>query len=312
MQAHMIPHQQITLNRDIIDFYGVIFEPNQAKFGIHTNSKRILDAGQANYSNETSKALVDIFQIKSDSINGFHLKYVGTLVSEKVLEFYFSGAGNVLCTIDQDAPTKTSISFFMIQKNQNEGQAQDAKNTKLTEVEDTYEFRKLARHEVKDRKWEAKWDQHGRYFVIYGCKTNNYDTKLKNLKFFNMFGDVIDFIDDIKDLTCLSFRPRPYDILKPEKVKQLKKDYKQKYEKVQKEEEVSEKKIQGDIVREKRRVIREDFLNNFFIPLRRAYEEDIPKYEDLHPLKKNDLIEREYHNIWFFGEVKSTRTLENI
>lgn len=114
MRANEIPHQQVTINRDIIDFYGVVFEPNQAKFGIHTNSKRVLEAGQANYSNETSKKLVDIFQIKSDSINGFHLKFVGTLLSEKVLEVYFSGAGNVLCTIDQDAPTKTSISFFLI------------------------------------------------------------------------------------------------------------------------------------------------------------------------------------------------------
>ena len=76
----------------------------------------------------------------------------------------------------------------------------------------------------------------------------------------------------------MQFRPRPTDILKPDKIKQLKKDYKKKYEKTFKEEESAEKKVQSDIVREKRRVIREDFLNNFFIPLRNNYEAKMDKF----------------------------------
>jgi hypothetical protein len=37
--------------------------------------------------------------------------------SEKVLEVHFSGSGNILCTIDNDAPNKTFVNFYMIQKN---------------------------------------------------------------------------------------------------------------------------------------------------------------------------------------------------
>ena len=83
-----------------------------------------------------------------------------------------------------------------------------------------------------------------------------------------MFGELIEIIEDVPELSCLHFRPRPADILKPDKIKQLKKDYKKKYEKLYKEEEAADKKIQSDIVREKRRQIREDFLTNFFVPLR--------------------------------------------
>ena len=43
---------------------------------------------------------------------GFHLKPLGTMSSEKVLEVHFSGAGNILCTIDQDGQSKTSLNFI--------------------------------------------------------------------------------------------------------------------------------------------------------------------------------------------------------
>ena len=112
----MIPHQQISINRQVIKFHGCVFEPHHAKLAIHATSKRIVEAGVANFSNETSKNLVDLYQIKMDETNGFHLKTLGTMASEKVLEVQFSGAGNLLCTIDQDSPAKTSLSFFLIQK----------------------------------------------------------------------------------------------------------------------------------------------------------------------------------------------------
>jgi len=51
-------------------------------------------------------------------------------------------------------------------------------------------------------------------------------------------------------------------------MKWLKKEYKKKYEKLFKEEEAQEKKVQNAFVKEKKKVIRDDFLNNFFIPLR--------------------------------------------
>ena len=116
----MIPHQQIIMNRHVLEFYGAVFEPHQAKLAIHAQSERIVEAGQANFSTQTSTNLVDLYQINSDATIGFHLKPLGTMHSEKVKEVHFSGAGNVLCTIDTDGTSKTSLNFFLIQKNVND------------------------------------------------------------------------------------------------------------------------------------------------------------------------------------------------
>jgi len=51
-------------------------------------------------------------------------------------------------------------------------------------------------------------------------------------------------------------------------MKKLKKDYKKKYEKMFKEQENAEKKEQGDIVKDQRKKVRDNFLNDFFVPLR--------------------------------------------
>ena len=77
--------------------------------------------------------------------------------------------------------------------------------------------------------------------------------------------------------------------MKPEQVKKLKKDYKKKYEKFVKDDEAQERKVQGDIVKEKKKQIRDDFLNNFFIPLRQDYEKNINKYKALFPIKESDM-----------------------
>jgi hypothetical protein len=58
-----------------------------------------------------------------------------------------------------------------------------------------------------------------------------------------MFGELLDFKEDVKELGHIIFRPRPSDILPPGKIKALKKDYKKKYEKIFKEEEQQDKKI---------------------------------------------------------------------
>ena len=202
------------------------------------------------------------------------------MAGEKIQEVFWSGAGNILCTIDADGLHKNSLNFFMIQKNANEPQSAGGKQPEkgLHAVQDTYEFRKLAKWDVKDRAWVGKWDQHGRYFCLHGRKPTQFDKQPKTLRFFNMFGELVDMMEDIKDMSQVQFRPRPNDLLKPEKIKQLKKDYKKKYEKIFKEEESAEQKVQKDIVSEKRRIIREDFLNNFFIPLRQKYETKMHKF----------------------------------
>ena len=55
--------------------------------------------------------------------------------------------------------------------------------------------------------------------------------------------------------------------------------------------------------------MRDDFLNNFFLPLRQKYEDDIDQYQALFPLKEKDMNDedREYKNIYQFGEVVNSR-----
>ena len=83
-----------------------------------------------------------------------------------------------------------------------------------------------------------------------------------------MFGELLDIHEDIQGLDYVRFRSRAKEILKPDKVKKLKKNYKTIYEQMFKDEQNAEKKVQNDIVKDKRKQIRDDFLNNFFIPLR--------------------------------------------
>lgn len=60
-----------------------------------------------------------------------------------------------------------------------------------------------------------------------------------------------------------------------------------------KQEENDEKKRQADQIKDKRKIIRDDFLNNFFIPLRMEYESDIGKYQALFPIKEKDMSEEQ-------------------
>jgi len=140
------------------------------------------------------------------------VKKIGSPNSDKVMEAYFSCVGNIFCTVEKETPTRFSLNFYMISKISNEGQTTSApqqlnkKGSKLvTEkhlaaVEDTYEYRKTARYEIMDKKWVAKWDENGRYFVMYGRKSSNFDKTTKTVKFFNMFGETLQIFKDLNGL----------------------------------------------------------------------------------------------------------------
>lgn len=66
--------------------------------------------------------------------------------------------------------------------------------------------------------------------------------------------------------------------MKTDAVKKLKKSFVDKYGKIFKTEEEADKKRQTDIVKDEKKKIRDDFLDNFFIPLRKEYEADMEKY----------------------------------
>lgn len=159
------------VNREVVEFHGVIWEPNQGKVAIHTTFKKELKAGEKSFSNELNRQGLELYQIKTDPLLGFGVKPVGMLGSEKVKEFYFSCVGNIFTCVEQDGPTRHSLNFYMISKISNEGQTTSAEqqlNKKgarlvteklLASVDDTYEFRKVARHEISDKQWNAHWDE---------------------------------------------------------------------------------------------------------------------------------------------------------
>jgi len=65
--------------------------------------------------------------------------------------------------------------------------------------------------------------------------------------------------------------------------------------------------MKNDIIKEQRKDIRDNFLNNFFLPLRQQYEKDINKYRAIFPIKETDISEQlaEVKNIFAFKETIS-------
>jgi len=174
------------------------------------------------------------------------------MASEKIVEVYFSSVGNVLATMEQEGMGhRHSVNFYMISRISNEGQINKAEHqstkkgaktvtadkNRMTAVDDTFEFRKLARYEVADKHWVAKWEDNGRYFLVYGRKSSAFDKTTKCVRFYNMFGELIMYHNDLTSLDHVHFRPRPNDILKPDTVKKLKKNYKKIYEATFKQDE---------------------------------------------------------------------------
>lgn len=191
----------------------------------------------------------------------------------------------------------------MINKISNEGQIQTAARVdvkkqkvqdqvqKLGAVEDTYEFVRISRHDVRERKWKAYWDQSGRFFMIQGRKSTAFDKTVKSVHFYNILGELIDKIENVPQLDLVLFRDRANDVLNPDQIKKLKKSYVKEYGKMIDAERAQEKKMQEDIVKDKKKKIRDDFLDNFFIPLRREFEENIEEYKALFPIKEADIVE---------------------
>ena len=103
---------------------------------------------------------------------------------------------------------------------------------------------------------------------------------------------MIDKIENMPMLDQVHIRPRALDILNANQTKQLKKDHKKKYGPMIDKERAQEKKVQDDIIKDKKKKIRDDFLENFFIPLRREYESDINQYKQLFPIKESDMAEK--------------------
>lgn len=109
------------INREVSKFHNIIFEPNQGKIAIHTTFRKVLKAGEKQFSNDPNRLGIDIYQIKTDPLLGLKISTIGLMGSEKIKEFYFSCVGNVLCTVESEGTTRNSLNFYMISRISNEG-----------------------------------------------------------------------------------------------------------------------------------------------------------------------------------------------
>lgn len=142
------------------------------------------------------------------------------------------------------------------------------KSNKLESAEERYEFKKTARHDITESKFDDSWDETGRYLAIFGTKRSPIDKSDKTLKIFNIFGELLMQYEKLQMLTQFKWRPRPKNILSTKEQAKLKQDFKTKYGKTFKDEEKTEKKKIGNVVKEEKQKVREEFLNKFFLPLR--------------------------------------------
>ena len=141
------------------------------------------------------------------------------------------------------------------------------------------------------------WDDFGRFFVLYGVnKGPGIYGKAKaqsNIKIYSIFGEPILTIDKLVDIQQFQFRPRPKDILNKKELTKLKKEARKLYRDKYVTEESKEREIVETEVNAKKKAIRDEFLDDFWLPLRRKYEQNIDKYMELWPLKEEQLAEED-------------------
>jgi len=126
-----------------------------------------------------------------------------------------------------------------------------------------------------------------------------------------MFGEPLQSLERLSDMKQFEFRPRPSDILNAKEKKALKADYRKKYGKIYREEEIKERQVVQKKVRDEKKIIRDEFLFNFFTPLREKYEANMDQYEALWPLKESDMAEEDQvvDHVYHYGELLKTDKL---
>jgi hypothetical protein len=107
--------------------------------------------------------------------------------------------------------------------------------------DDKYEFKKTCRFDTKDSKVEGYWDAFGRYFTIVGQPKMKSDTIPKQIRFFNVLGEMIKKVEGVRGIQQFAWRPRPSGVLTAKQEAVLKSDFKTKYNKIFREEEKQEK-----------------------------------------------------------------------
>lgn len=217
---------------------------------------------------------------------GFVVKTIGFLNADKVKDIYWSGAGDIFAIAEREGTTlnvKTIYSFYMI--NEDEQQVTNLKHatkgggkgvtSRLVGAEKKFDFKKIARHEDPNSMSSAKWDFSGRYFAIIGEMKPFDRDRLKSFRIFSMFGELLTLKEKVLMLSHFQFRPRPTGILTKNQLTKLKQTYREKYAKKLREEDRLEKKVANEGIADSKKVVRDKFLSEFFMPLRQEYEKNI-------------------------------------
>jgi hypothetical protein len=274
----------------------VHWEPvtGNCKIAIHTFGTKDKVAGKKEYTLKPERDGVDIFEMQIDAdTKAMTVKKIGPHASDRVVNFEWSPAGDVFAAAEKDGPgmyAKTIWSFYLIdQRMETEkkpkkiqqivrgkgGKHQDAvfSKTGLMESKDEiYEYKKTARQEAVDSATKGIWDEYGRFFVVHGVRDGPQRFgKAKDkfsVKIYSIFGEPLLNLDKIDDFTQFQFRPHPKGLLSKKELKALKADARKKYkEKYNAEEGKYREEVETD-VNTKKKTIRDEFMDNFFLPLR--------------------------------------------
>jgi len=238
-----ITHEKLKIMRDVHEFHQVAWEPVHSRFAVHTRSKREIAEGKRDYSIGQTRDGIDIYQCVHDIDTGFKVKYLGPHPSEKIVDVSWSPAGEMFAICEKDGPSMNSkqvwSNYMIISKKEEQKAplAQDKyikfkgrlmavvnKEQQLSKEEEVFEFRKTARHEATDAKTTCIWDHFGRSFLIYGeKKPGPFDKEKRSIRFFSLWGEPLEQIERVPELSNFMFRPRPENILDPASKKKLEK-----------------------------------------------------------------------------------------
>lgn len=115
----MVPHQQIQVKREVLEFSGVYWEPYHRKIAIHTLAKKETERGRTEYTLEPKRSGVDIYEMTKDDTTGFLISLIGYHPAEKVQGLVWSPCGDVFALMERDGPStaaKTVWSFYIIEE----------------------------------------------------------------------------------------------------------------------------------------------------------------------------------------------------
>ena len=99
-------------------------------------------------------------------------------------------------------------------------------------------------------------------------------------------------LPSLQNLSQFKWRPRPVGLLTKRELTKLQGEFRTKYQKMFKEEEKAEKKQLNSVIKESKKKVRDEFLNNFFLPLRKEFESQKDKFEALWPIKPNQMADQ--------------------